>query len=301
MSFGDCAYSCSACALPVHQLFPPQVKIKRSFPLTSVDSIVYSPETDPTTIELMFPTTVMTLISDSPEEARDWAQKITESESCHVTCPVMSCDLLCHVTCHIMSCMNITHCIHVRITVRMSITWNCTHFTWLYVCSLEQMAAASTNPRRWPNCCPGQSPPTHTSPPPRCQQLHRPFPWTRGHSHVRWWWHQRWWHASVSSWSCRQWQLTGRTPPPASSSIPPLNIRQLHSKPPTAQSHNWHGWTEKGQHAAGHGAERDLPTKEGRTAGSPNQESRGKKSCESVVWSCVCVLVLWMSYIHVVV
>ncbi len=93
MAFGDCTYSCSACALPVHQLVPPQVKIKRSFPLTSVESIVYSPETDPTMFELMFPRTVMTLVSDSPEEARDWVQKITESESCHVTCHVMSCDL----------------------------------------------------------------------------------------------------------------------------------------------------------------------------------------------------------------
>lgn len=62
-----------------------QVKIKRGFPLTSVEDVVYSPEMDPTAFELVLASTIMKLVAESSEEARDWVEKITEGEDNHMT------------------------------------------------------------------------------------------------------------------------------------------------------------------------------------------------------------------------
>ena len=57
-----------------------QVKIRRNFPLTSIENIEYplpSP-TEATTFRLLFATYCMSLVAESEEEAKDWVEKIKE-------------------------------------------------------------------------------------------------------------------------------------------------------------------------------------------------------------------------------
>ena len=56
-----------------------QVKIKRSYPLTSIEDVKYS-ETDSTTFEIIFATYIMTLQADTAEEAKDWVKAINDGE-----------------------------------------------------------------------------------------------------------------------------------------------------------------------------------------------------------------------------
>lgn len=51
------------------------MKVRRSFPLTSVESIK---EDGPLVFKLVFRTTVMVLEASSPEEATDWVRKIRD-------------------------------------------------------------------------------------------------------------------------------------------------------------------------------------------------------------------------------
>ena len=59
-----------------------QVKIRRNFPLTSIEKIEYPlpPPTEATTFRLLFATYCMTLVAESEEEAKDWTEKIKEGE-----------------------------------------------------------------------------------------------------------------------------------------------------------------------------------------------------------------------------
>ena len=57
----------------------PQAKVRRSFPLTSIEKIEYEPdskEPGPKIFRLFFPTDVMTLQANSREDAKDWVEKI---------------------------------------------------------------------------------------------------------------------------------------------------------------------------------------------------------------------------------
>ena len=57
-----------------------QVKVRRNFPLTSIEKIEYPlpPPTEATTFRLLFATYCMTLVAESEEEAKDWTEKIKE-------------------------------------------------------------------------------------------------------------------------------------------------------------------------------------------------------------------------------
>ena len=57
----------------------PQVKVRRSFPLTSIEKIEYDPdikEPGPKVFKLLFSTYVMTLQAETREDAKDWVEKI---------------------------------------------------------------------------------------------------------------------------------------------------------------------------------------------------------------------------------
>ena len=59
----------------------PQVKVRRSFPLTSIEKIEYEPdskEPGPRVFMLIFPTHIMTLQANSTEDAKDWVEKIEQ-------------------------------------------------------------------------------------------------------------------------------------------------------------------------------------------------------------------------------
>lgn len=49
--------------------------MKRSYPLTAVESVEYD-ETTPLQFQLVFSTYIMTLVAESEKEARDWVEKI---------------------------------------------------------------------------------------------------------------------------------------------------------------------------------------------------------------------------------
>ena len=57
-----------------------QVKIRRNFPLTSIEKIEYPlpSSTEATTFRLLFTTYCMSLMAESEEEAKDWVEKIKE-------------------------------------------------------------------------------------------------------------------------------------------------------------------------------------------------------------------------------
>ena len=59
----------------------PQVKVRRSFPLTSIEKIEYEPdskEPGPRVFKLLFPTDIMMLQAETIEDAKDWVEKIRE-------------------------------------------------------------------------------------------------------------------------------------------------------------------------------------------------------------------------------
>ena len=56
-----------------------QVKVRRSFPLTSVEC-VEEDQDSPQVFRLVFPTTIMVLEASSPEDAIDWVQKIRDGK-----------------------------------------------------------------------------------------------------------------------------------------------------------------------------------------------------------------------------
>ena len=53
------------------------MKVKRSFPLTSVETVEYD-EKDPTTFQLIFSNCIEILQAETAEEASDWVEKIVE-------------------------------------------------------------------------------------------------------------------------------------------------------------------------------------------------------------------------------
>ena len=57
----------------------PQTKVRRTFPLTSIEKIEYKPdskEPGPRVFKLIFPTDIITLQAESKEDANDWVEKI---------------------------------------------------------------------------------------------------------------------------------------------------------------------------------------------------------------------------------
>lgn len=65
-----------------------QEKVKRSFPLTSVEKVEYDEVNDPTTFVIAFSDCIEVLHAETAEEASDWVDKITEGiSSCdHYAC-----------------------------------------------------------------------------------------------------------------------------------------------------------------------------------------------------------------------
>lgn len=54
------------------------MKVKRSFPLTSVDRVDYDQINDPTKFQLVFSNCIEILQAETAEEASDWVEKIVE-------------------------------------------------------------------------------------------------------------------------------------------------------------------------------------------------------------------------------
>ena len=57
------------------------MKVRRSFPLTSIEKIEYEPdskEPGPRVFKLLFPTHIMMLQAETVEDAKDWVEKIRE-------------------------------------------------------------------------------------------------------------------------------------------------------------------------------------------------------------------------------
>jgi hypothetical protein len=54
------------------------VKVKRSFPLTSVETVEYDETKDPTKFQLVFSNSIEILQAETTEEASDWVEKIVE-------------------------------------------------------------------------------------------------------------------------------------------------------------------------------------------------------------------------------
>ena len=57
-----------------------QVKVKRSFPLTSIEKVEYNAGTEPNIFRLIFSDYIEILRAETPEEASDWAQLIRTGE-----------------------------------------------------------------------------------------------------------------------------------------------------------------------------------------------------------------------------
>lgn len=74
------AWSCRICHVGfctvLHCMLILQVKVKRSYPLTAVESVEYDEESNPLQFQLIFSTYIMSLVAESAEEARDWVEKI---------------------------------------------------------------------------------------------------------------------------------------------------------------------------------------------------------------------------------
>lgn len=56
------------------------MKIRRNYPLTSVERISYPVGEDRLTFQLIFSTYIMTLRAESQSEAEDWVEKIKGGE-----------------------------------------------------------------------------------------------------------------------------------------------------------------------------------------------------------------------------
>ena len=57
------------------------MKVKRSFPLTSVETVEYDETKDPTKFQLIFSNSIESLQAETTEEASDWVEKIIEGLS----------------------------------------------------------------------------------------------------------------------------------------------------------------------------------------------------------------------------
>ena len=55
-----------------------QVKVKRSFPLTSIETVEYSDSFEPTIFRLIFSKFIEILQAETEEDANDWVEKIRE-------------------------------------------------------------------------------------------------------------------------------------------------------------------------------------------------------------------------------
>lgn len=56
------------------------MKVKRSFPLTSVEAVKYDKTNDPTRFQLIFSNCIEILQAETAEEASDWVEKIVEGQ-----------------------------------------------------------------------------------------------------------------------------------------------------------------------------------------------------------------------------
>ena len=54
------------------------MKVKRSFPLTSIETVEYDETNDPTKFQLVFSNCIESLQAETTEEASDWVEKIVE-------------------------------------------------------------------------------------------------------------------------------------------------------------------------------------------------------------------------------
>ena len=54
------------------------MKVKRSFPLTSVEMVEYDKTKDPTKFQLVFSNCIEILQAETAEETSDWVEKIVE-------------------------------------------------------------------------------------------------------------------------------------------------------------------------------------------------------------------------------
>ena len=56
------------------------MKVKRSYPLTSVEEVEYKEAEDPTSFRLIFSTYIMILQAETADEAKDWVECINNGE-----------------------------------------------------------------------------------------------------------------------------------------------------------------------------------------------------------------------------
>ena len=56
------------------------MKVKRSFPLTSIEDVKYNKEKEPRTFRLLFSNCTETLQAETALEASDWVEKIVDGE-----------------------------------------------------------------------------------------------------------------------------------------------------------------------------------------------------------------------------
>lgn len=71
-----------------------QDKVKRSFPLTSIEEVEYDQVNNPTKFVLAFSDYIEILHAETAEEASDWVDKITQGKQLANTCmclPAMTC------------------------------------------------------------------------------------------------------------------------------------------------------------------------------------------------------------------
>ena len=59
------------------------MKVKRSFPLISIEKVEYNETHDPTIFHLIFSNFTEVLQAETAEEAKDWVEKIGDGEQCH--------------------------------------------------------------------------------------------------------------------------------------------------------------------------------------------------------------------------
>ena len=57
-----------------------KVKIKRNYPLTSIEAVEYKEKEDPTNFRLIFSTYIMILQAETADEAKDWVECINNGE-----------------------------------------------------------------------------------------------------------------------------------------------------------------------------------------------------------------------------
>ena len=61
-----------------------KVKIKRSYPLTSIEDVEYEEAEDPTSFRLIFSTYIMYLQAETADEAKDWVECINNGEYIYI-------------------------------------------------------------------------------------------------------------------------------------------------------------------------------------------------------------------------